>query len=81
MINVGSESDHKEKKMNGMTKKQIKAGLKNNGVKGFSRAIIVLETRWVMVGCYCGKLDDNNMLYLKPINLNDKTSRHYVIQF
>ena len=64
-----------------MTKKEIKAGLKNNGVKGYSRAIISLETRWVVVGDYCGKLDDNNMLYLKPIDLNDKVSRHYVIQF
>ena len=64
-----------------MTKKEIKAGLKNNGVKGFSKAVICFETRWVVVGEYCGKLDDNNMLYLKPIDLNDKVSRHYVIQF
>lgn len=64
-----------------MTKKEIKAGLKNNNVKGYSKAIINFVTRWVVVGDYCGKLDNNNMLYLKPIDLSDKVSRHYVIQF
>lgn len=64
-----------------MTKKEIKAGLKNNGVKGYSKAIINFVTRWVVVGDYCGKLDNNNMLYLKPIDLDDKVSRHYIIQF
>ena len=63
-----------------MTKKMIKLGLKNNGVKGFSTAII-FDTKWVVVGDYCGKLDEHNILYLKPINVNDTKSRHYVIQF
>ena len=63
-----------------MTKKEIKLALKNNGVKGYSRAIISLDTGWVTVGIYCGKLD-NGILHLKPIDLTDTKSRHYVIGF
>lgn len=62
-----------------MTKTEIKKALKNNGVKGYSRAVIT-SAGWVMVGDYTGKIE-NNILYLKPTDLNDKTSRHYVIGF
>jgi len=62
-----------------MTKKEIKQALKNNGVKGYSRAVIT-SAGWVKVGIYCGKID-KKILHLKPIDLDDKTSRHYVIGF
>ena len=62
-----------------MTKKEIKQALKNNGVKGWSKATIT-STNWVVVGIYNGKID-GNILHLKPIDQNDKTSRHYVIGF
>lgn len=63
-----------------MTKAYIKSALKNNGVKGYSKATICFETRWVVVGEYCGKIDETNILHLCPIDLTDTTSRHYVIQ-
>ena len=63
-----------------MTKKEIKTALKNNGVKGFSKAVICFETRWVVVGEYCGKIDETNILHLYPLDKTDTTSRHYVIQ-
>lgn len=63
-----------------MTKKYIKDALKNNGIKGYSRAIILPSSKWVVVGNYAGKIDDKGVLYLKPIDLTDNTSRHYVIQ-
>ena len=62
-----------------MTKKLIKEALKNNGVKGYSRAIIS-ENGWVTTKDYSGKIDEKGMLYLKPIDQTDTTSRHYVIQ-
>lgn len=62
-----------------MTKKYIKDALKNNGVKGYSKAIIT-SANWVVVGKYAGQIDNGGILYLKPIDLTDKTSRHYVIQ-
>lgn len=63
-----------------MTKTYIKSALKNNNVKGFSKAVISLETGWVTVGDYTGKIDESNILYLKPIDKTDTESRHYVIQ-
>lgn len=60
-----------------MTKKAIKEALKNNGVKGWSRAVI--SERWVTTNDYTGKIEDG-ILYLKPIDKNDTKSRHYVIQ-
>lgn len=60
-----------------MTKKEIRQALKNHGVKGYSRAIIT-NVGWVKVGSYTGKIG-NNTIYLKPTDLNDKTSLHYVI--
>jgi len=62
-----------------MTKKAIKEALKNNGVKGYSRAII--SRNWVTTQNYTGKIDENGILYLKPIDKSDTISRHYVIQF
>ena len=62
-----------------MTKKAIKEALKNNGVKGFSRAII--SGNWVTTQNHTGKIDERGMLYLKPIDKTDMVSRHYVIQF
>jgi hypothetical protein len=59
-----------------MTKKEIKQALKNHGVKGYSRALITGS--WVTVGIYTGKIE-NSTIYLKPTNLNDKTSQRYVI--
>ena len=63
-----------------MTKKYIKDALKNNGIKGYSRAIISPSNKWVVVGKYAGEIDDKGVLYLKPIDLTDTNSRHYVIQ-
>lgn len=63
-----------------MTKTYIKSALKNNNVKGFSKAVISLETGCVTVGNYCGKIDESNILYLKPIDKNDTKSGHLVIQ-
>lgn len=63
-----------------MTKKAIKEALKNNGVKGYSRAIIS-ENGWVITKDYSGKVNEKGMLYLKPIDKTDTVSKHYVIQF
>lgn len=63
-----------------MTKKAIKEALKNNGVKGYSRAIIS-ENGWVTTKDYSGKVNEKGMLYLKPIDKTDTVSKHYVIQF
>lgn len=60
-----------------MNKKKIKQALKNNGVKGYSRAIIT-GAGWIIVGDHTGKIK-NNILYLKPTDLTDKTSRNYAI--
>lgn len=60
------------------TKKSVKEALKNNGVKGYSRAIIS-STGWVVVGDYAGKIEESGILYLKPIDKTDTISRHFVI--
>lgn len=58
-----------------MTKKQIKQALKNNGVKGFSRAIISLDTGWVLVGDYNGKIDKQfNRIVFHPRDLSKRGS-------
>lgn len=62
------------------TKKAIKEALRNNGVKGFSKAVIS-ENGWVTTKDYTGKIDEKGMLYLKPIDKTDTISRHFVIQF
>ena len=62
-----------------MTKNRIKEALKNNGIKGYSKAIIS-DTGWITVGDYAGKIDENGILYLKPIDKTDTISRHFVIQ-
>lgn len=65
-----------------MTKKQIIQALKNHGVKGYSKAIITgaigTKFKWVTVGSYTGEIG-NNTIYLKPTDLTDKTSLHYMI--
>ena len=62
-----------------MTKKSIREALKNNGIKGCSKAIIS-ATGWVTVGDYTGKIDKNGILYLKPIDRTNTVLRHFVIQ-
>ena len=62
------------------TKKQIKEALKNYGVKGYSRAVIT-SANWVVVGDYCGQINNDGMLYLAPINKNDFESKRFTIEF
>ena len=54
-----------------MTKKQIKNALKIAGVKGYSRAIICLRTKWVRVGELMGKFNDEK-LELHNVDLDIK---------
>lgn len=65
--------------MKKMTKKAIKEALKKNGVKGYTKAVISANG-WVTTRDYTGKIDENGMLYLKPIDKTDTVSRHFAIQ-
>lgn len=55
-----------------MTKK-IREALKNNGIKGYSRALIMLDTGYVIVGDYSGKIDYTfNRIVFHNIDLSIK---------
>lgn len=60
-----------------MTKKEIKAALKANNVKGYSSAVVT-SAGWVVVGKYAGRINDK-VLTLNAIDKNDTETKPVVI--
>lgn len=61
-----------------ITKKEIKQLLKNNRIRGWSRAIIS-PTGWITTSDLCGKIE-NGILELNPIDRTNKINKKIIIK-